>query len=182
MKDWIRAHPYQAFALGYVAFFVLSTGIWMAVGRTLEDAVTTAVIWTLGYAAFAYIGLRQRLKAKARLDDHGQLRAYIRYPETLSGSLGRIWNQGILTPGDGTLLFQPAVYDSLEPSGRPVTLKVRGVLPERRKVTGKDRGYIQEFDVQALTLLTDGGTVEIAGRPETLEQLAERLGVDVSEG
>lgn len=181
MKDWVRAHPYQAFALGYVAYFVLITWVWMAVGHTLEDALITAVIWTLCYAAFAYVGLRQRLKAKARLDEHGQIRAYIRYPEALSGSLGRIWNQGILTPSAGALHFQPAVYDSLEPSGRPRTLKILQLLPERRNVTGKDRNYIQEFEVQAMTLMTDGGMVEIAGRPETLDRLQERMDVEIAE-
>lgn len=182
MKDWVRAHPYKAFALGYVAYFVLTTGVWMAVGHTLEDALVTAVIWTLGYAAFAYVGLRQRLKAKARLEEHGQIRAYIRYPEAFTGSLGRIWNQGILTPGAGTIHFQPAVYDPLEPSGRPRTLTVHQLLPERRNVTGKDRNYIQEFEVQAMTLMTDGGKVEIAGHPERLDKLQERLGADIAEG
>jgi hypothetical protein len=76
----------------------------------------------------------------------------------------------------GSIRFQPAVYDTLEPSGRPTTIKVLDLLPERRKVSGKDRKYIQVFGIQAMTLLTDDGKVEIAAAPESLDKLIKVVG------
>jgi hypothetical protein len=52
-------------------------------------------------------------------------------------------------------------------------LKVQEVLPERRKVSGKERKYLPAYGFQAVTLLTDGGKVELAASPEPLERLAE---------
>ena len=67
-------------------------------------------------------------------------------------------------PSTGSIQFQPAVYDTLEPSGRATTIKVHDLLPERRKLRGKDRKYIQVIGIQAMTQLTDVGKVEIAVR------------------
>ncbi|MGO4587139.1 hypothetical protein AB4Z38_25150 [Arthrobacter sp. 2RAF6] len=102
--------------------------------------------------------------------------AYIRYPDSPAGSLSSIWNQGIATPSAGSIYFQPAVYDTLEPSGRPTTIKVTDLLQDRRKDSGKDRRYIQFYGIQAMTLLTEDGKVEIAAPPESLDKLAEALG------
>lgn len=141
-----------------------------------------AIWWKLWWAAFtnslvylvlAAFQIRQVRKTKQRLDEHGQVKAFIRYTDSLQGSLSGVWHQGIATPGEGTVHFQPAVYDSLEPSGRPTELKVQEVLSGRRKISGKDRKYLPVYGFQAVTLLTDGGKVELAASPESLDRLAE---------
>jgi hypothetical protein len=177
MKEWVRAHPYWALTLGYLLFFVFITAVWWAVGPfDLEDALIIGLVWTLGYCVLAVFETRRRRKTKARLEEHGQVMAYMRYPDSPAGSLSRIWNQGIATPSTGTLHFQPAVYDTLEPSGRATTIKVQDLLPERRKLRGKDSRYIQVLGIEAMTLLTDEGKVEIAALPESLDKLSEVLG------
>jgi hypothetical protein len=130
----------------------------------------------------AYCSLRNKAKThsqssprRTRLEESGQIKVYIRYPDSRSGSLSRLWNQGIATPSAGSIHFQPAVYDTLEPSGRATTINVQDLLPERRKVSGKDRRYIQAHGIQAMTLLTDEGTVEIAAHPESLDRLSDVL-------
>jgi hypothetical protein len=174
MKKWVRRHPYLALAFGYAIFFALTTAVWLVVdARNLVDALLSAFMYTLVYWLFALFQLRNVRKTKQRLDEHGQFRAFIRYPDSLPGSLSGIWNQGIATPGAGSILFQPAVYDSLEPSGRATNFEVQEVLPERRKVSSKERKYLPAYGFRAVTLLTHVGKVELAASPESLDRLAE---------
>ncbi|MFC9772553.1 MULTISPECIES: hypothetical protein [unclassified Pseudarthrobacter] len=177
MKTWVRQHPYLALALGYVVTFVIITGVWLLFStRDLVDALVSAFFNTLVYWVLAIFQIRNLRKTRQRLDEQGQLRAFIRYPDALPGSLRLIWNQGIATPGEGTLRFQPAVYDSLEPSGRPTELKVHEILPERLKISGKDRRYLPAYGLQAVTLLTEGGKVQLAASPDSLDKFAEAMG------
>ncbi|WP_157940143.1 hypothetical protein [Arthrobacter ruber] len=174
MKNWVRRHPYMALAFGYVIFFVFATAVWLVVSqRSLVDALISGFMYTLIYWLFAMFQLRNVRKTKRRLDEHGQFKAFIRYPESRAGSLSEIWNQGVATPDAGSIRFQPAVYDSLEPSGRPTDLKVQRVLPDRRKIIGKERKYLPAFGYLAVTLLTDGGKVELAASPDALDKLTE---------
>lgn len=174
MKEWVRLHPYLALAVAYALLFVFITAAWMAVGRRgLGDSFTTGFVLTLSYWLLAIFGIRRSRKAKGRLEESGQMIVYIRYPDSRPGSLSSIWNQGIVTPSAGTIHFQPAVYDTLEPSGRATTIKVQDLLPERRTVSGKDRKYIQVYGIHAMTVLTDEGKVEIAAHPEALDRLSD---------
>jgi hypothetical protein len=173
MKKWVRGHPYLTLAFGYVLVFVLVASAWL-----VFDAGDPATVLfrtftnTLVYWLFALFNVRNVRKTKQRLDQNGQFRAFIRYPDSRPDSLSGIWNQGIATPGAGSIRFQPAVYDNLEPSGRPTELKVQEVLPERRKVAGKERKYMPVYGYQSVTLLTDEGNVDLAARPESLDRLA----------
>ncbi|POH60175.1 hypothetical protein [Arthrobacter glacialis] len=176
MKEWVRQHPYVALAVGYILLFVFVTGMWFAVRHDLTYALTTAFVWTLFYWLFAVVQVRRRRRTKVRLEGHGQIMVYLRYPDSRPGSLDSIWNQGIATPSPRTIQFQPAVYDTLEPSGRPTTIKIQELLPGRRKMNGKDRKYIPVYGLQAMTLMGDGGKVEIAAHPEALDKLGEVLG------
>ncbi|MCU1566307.1 MAG: hypothetical protein JWQ56_1244 [Pseudarthrobacter sp.] len=177
MKKWVRRHPYLALAFGYILTFVISTGVWLLFSaRGLVDALVSAFFNTLVYWLLAIFQIRNLRKTEQRLDEQGQFRAYIRYPDALPGSLSGIWNQGIATPGNGTLRFQAAVYDSLEPSGRPTELKVHEILPERLKISGKDRKYLPVFGYEAVTLLTASGKVQLAASPEALDRLMELAG------
>lgn len=118
MKEWIQVHPYQALAVGYVLFFAFGTGIWMAAGRDLKDALFTAFAWTLFYWFIALIQIRRRRKATLSLEDHGQTMVYIRYPDSRPGSLASIWNQGIATPSLGSAQA-PVPSSSSQPSTTP---------------------------------------------------------------
>jgi hypothetical protein len=174
VKTWVRRHPYLALALGYVLFFVVSAAIWLVVDPDDPvDALFTAFFYTLVYWLLALFQIRNVRKTQQRLNEHGQFRVFIRYPDSLPGSLSGIWNQGIATPGAGSIRFQAAVYDNLEPSGRPSDFKVQEVLADRRKVSGKERKYLPAYGFQAVTMLTDGGKVEFAASPESLDRLAE---------
>jgi hypothetical protein len=174
VKTWVRRHPYLALALGYVLFFVVSAAIWLVVDPDDPgDALFTAFFYTLVYWLLALFQIRNVRKTQRRLKEQGQFRAFIRYPDSLPGSLSAIWNQGIATPGDAAIQFQPAVYDSLEPSRRATDFKVQEVQAERRKISGKDRKYLPAYGFQAVTLLTDRGRVEFAASPESLDRLAE---------
>lgn len=67
------------------------------------------------------------------------------------------------------------MYDTLEPSGRATMIKIQELLPERRKLNGKDRKYLPGFGLQAMTLMTEEDKVEIAATPESLDRLSEIL-------
>ena len=41
---------------------------------------------------------RRTGRTQARLTENGQVHAYVRYPDSLPGSLSGIWNMGIATP------------------------------------------------------------------------------------
>lgn len=49
--------------------------------------------------AWHFDGRRQR-KTAAKLEDRGGLLVYIRYPDSLPGSLSGIWNMGVATFGE----------------------------------------------------------------------------------
>ncbi|UPO76862.1 hypothetical protein [Arthrobacter sp. Helios] len=176
MKNWVRLHPYLALASGYVIFFVFTAAVRFSINsRDLVDALVGAFIYTSVYWVFALSQVRTAWKTKKRLAEHGQFKAYIRYPDSRPGSLSGIWNQGIATPAAGSVRFQPAVYDTLEPSGRATDFVVLDVFPDRWKVSGKERKYLPASGYQAMTLLTDKGKVQLAASPESLDGLATAL-------
>lgn len=176
MKKWVRRHPYLALAFGYVLTFVIITIGLLFSARGLVDALVSAFFNTLVYWLLAMFQIRNVRMTRQRLDEQGQFRAYVRYPDSLPGSLSGIWNQGIATPGNGSVRFQAAVYDSLEPSGRPTELRVHGILPERLKISGRDRKYLPVYGYEAVTLLTGSGKVQLAASPESLDRLMEVAG------
>ncbi|KNC20469.1 hypothetical protein AC792_00500 [Arthrobacter sp. RIT-PI-e] len=164
----------MALAFGSVIFYVFATGLWLVVSdRSLIDALVSGFMYTLLYWLLAMFQLRNVRKTKRRLDEQGQFKAFLRYPDSRPGSLSGIWNQGVATPDAGLIRFQPAVYDSLEPSGRATDFKVQTVLPDRRKIAREERKYLPAYGYLAVTLLTDGGKVEIAASPDSLDKLIE---------
>lgn len=174
LKNWMRQHPYLTLAFGYVFVYVLAVAAWLVFDASDPATVMFRTFTnTLVYWLFALFQVRNVRKTKQRLDAHGQFRAFIRYPDSRPGSLSGIWKQGIATPGAGSIRFQPAVYDKLEPSGRPTELNVHEILPERRKVSGKERKYMPVYGFQSVTLLTDEGKVELAASPESLDKLTK---------
>ncbi|MDF2496434.1 MAG: hypothetical protein K0Q86_66 [Arthrobacter koreensis] len=176
-KTWIRQHPYLAVVLGYAIFLVVVTTVVSLTNGSLDVAeiLFQALMYSLVYWLPAFFQSRTVRRTKERLDAHGQSKAYLRYPDARPGSLSGTWNQGIATPAEGSLRFQPAVYDNLEPSGRATDFVVQEVLPERRKVRRNERKYLWDVGYEVVTLLTDKGRVQLAARPETLDSLVELL-------
>lgn len=172
MRQWVYRNPRITVALALlVEWVVVATGT-LAFGRPLLDAFIEATFWTVLSGIALVFELRRTRRVKARLEEKGQIRAFLRYPDALPGSLSGIWNMGIATPGAETIHFQPAVYDTLEPSGRPTQIKVLKVLPGRRPISGKERKYIGGIgNLQVLSLLSDQGKVEIAASPDSLASL-----------
>lgn len=131
-----------------LTFVIITIGLLFS-ARGLVDALVSAFCNTLVYWLLAMFQIRNVRKTRQRLDEKGQFRAYVRYPDSLPGSLSGILNQGKATPGNGSVRFQAAVYDSLEPSGRPPELRVheiplpgppvRGPAGERRLLGHRPR-------------------------------------------
>lgn len=172
----MRQHPYLAVSLGYVVFLAVTTAVSLVYGSPdIAEMLLQALMYSLIYWLGAFFQSRRFSRTKKRLDEHGQSKVYIRYPDSRPGSLSGMWNQGIAAPGEGSMRFQPAVYDSLEPSGRATDFVVQEVLPERRKVPRDERKYLWDFGFEVVTLLTDKGKVQLAASPETLDSLLELL-------
>lgn len=179
IKNWIRLHPYQALALGYVVFLAFITAVSLVRDSAdLANALFSALLYSLVYWLGALFQVRTVRKTKKRLDEHGPSKAYIRYPNSRPGSLSGIWNQGIAAPESGFIRFQPAVYNNLEPSGRATDFMVQEVLPDRRKVSRKERKFLWDSGYEVITLITDAGTVELASSPESLDKLVKVLASD----
>ena len=104
---------------------------------------------------------------------------YVRYPNSLPGSLSGIWNMGVATYDGTAMKFQPAVYDTLEPSGRPTTFSAMApVSKEARTLDRKERRYVTQREFQAIRLATDKGDIEVAAGPESLRKILDMLRTD----
>jgi hypothetical protein len=172
MRQWVHRNPRPAIALALLAGWVVIAIGTLAFGRPLLDAFIEATFWTVLSGIALVFELRRTRRVKARLEEKGQIRAFLRYPDALPGSLSGIWNMGIATPRAERIDFQPAVYDTLEPSGRSTQIKILEVLPGSRPINSKDRKYIGGIDdLQVMSLLTDKGKVEIAASPDSLAKL-----------
>jgi hypothetical protein len=175
MKEWVRGHLRLVVAVALVLEWAVLVGGGLALGRTPIDAIINAAIWTVISGMILAFELRRRGRTKARLDAHGQIMVYMCYPDSLPGSLSGIWNMGIAKPDGRSIQFQPAVYDTLEPSGRPIEINVIQVLPERRPITSKERKYVGGIGIQVMSLITEKGKVDIAGSSESLAKLVDAL-------
>jgi hypothetical protein len=175
VRGWVQRHPRAVFGLGFLVGWTVVAAVGLAFGDPPADAFIDASIWTVLFGVVIAYGLRRTRRVNARLEDKGQILAYLRYPDALPGSLSGIWNMGIATPGAGRINFQPAVYDTLEPSGRPTRIQVLEVLPGRRPISREDRRHIGGIaTLQVMSLHTDQGRVEIAASPDSLGKLVVR--------
>lgn len=175
MRKWIREHPTRAAVLVFLAVWLLIMGVNVAVHRRLDDALFNSTFYALFMAGGMYLQQKRMRKTGAKLAADGKLLLWIRYPDARPGSLSSIWNMVVTTAGPGETVFQPAVYDTAEPSGRPVKLRVLELAAQRRETTGQDRKYITDRSVLAVMAVTDKGRLEIAGTPENLDQLSAAI-------
>jgi hypothetical protein len=100
----------------------------------------------------------------------------LRYPNRLPGSLSGVWQMGIATPAPGRIDFQPAVYDELIPSGRSralTGLRATGIPP--RSASRDDNKQAVPSGFQVITLDSDGGAIEIAATPATLQKIQDAV-------
>ncbi|EMY35726.1 hypothetical protein D477_002723 [Arthrobacter crystallopoietes BAB-32] len=173
MRDWVRQHPKLAIALFVLAEGLLLTAVYVAFGGPLLDAVFQAAVNAVMSGVILFFIVAGMRKTAARLEANGQILAYVRYPDARPGSLSSIWNMGIATPHAEWIESQPAVYESLVPSGRPTKICVLEVFPERRLIRGSERNYIAGLGNQAMTIRTEQGRVEIAASPKALDELVD---------
>jgi hypothetical protein len=76
--------------------------------------------------------------------------------------------------GAAGIKFQPVVYDTLEPSGRPTTFSTLvAASTEPRKIDRKERKYITHPGSQVIRLATDKCDIEVAARPESLQTILD---------
>ncbi|MCY1373675.1 hypothetical protein D9M69_609650 [compost metagenome] len=80
---------------------------------------------------------------------------------------------GVATLAQGRIEFQPAVYDTLEPSGRATSLTVLGAAPEMRRITRQEKKYVSQSGFQVITLTTESGDVEVAAGPGTIQRIRD---------
>lgn len=75
---------------------------------------------------------------------------------------------GVATFDGTSKKFQPAVYDNLEPSGRPTAFNaLAATSAEPRKIERKEQKYLTPAGFHAFLLTTDKGDIEVAGRPKS---------------
>lgn len=119
MEEWFIGHRRLAVALALVLEWAVLVAVGLALRRTPIDAIMNSVVWTVMCGMVLAFELRRKARIKVQLDMHGQVLVYVRYPDSLRGSLSGIWNLGIAKPSGKCIDFQPAAYDTSEPSGRP---------------------------------------------------------------
>ncbi|WP_461186773.1 hypothetical protein [Arthrobacter sp. Z4-13] len=175
MREWGTKHPGLLAILGGVAGGVLILAVDLLFARRLDQAIFNAVFYALFIGGGWYFTVKRFRKTAARLAEHGQTVMFLRYPNSLPGSLSGIWDMGVATPSPGRIEFQPAVYDTLVPRGSSKSLTGLRVLapPRRRERTDSKQGIPLRFQVMALQ--SDGGVLEIAASPETLQKIQETL-------
>jgi hypothetical protein len=175
MKKWIAAHRKIVAVVALVAGYAAVMAIFVTWGRPLEDTLSSAAIWFVFTVVAWYFAARRQRKTAAKLADQGGLLVYIRYPNSRPGSLSGIWNMGVATFGGAAAMkFQPAVYDTLEPSGRATTFTALApVSSEPTKVDGKDRRYVTHQGFQVIRLATDKGDIDVAAAPDSLRRILD---------
>lgn len=175
LREWGAKHPGPLAVLAGVAGGVLILAIDLLFARGLDQAIFDAVFYALFVGGSCYFTLKRLRKTSARLAEHGQAVMFLRYPNSLPGSLSGVWDMGVATPAPGRIEFQPAVYDTLVPRGRSKSLTGLRVLapPRRRERNDSKQGIPSWFQVMALQ--SDGEVIEIAASPETLQKIQETL-------
>lgn len=151
-------------------------GVDVLLGQRLDTAVINSVFLMLFFGGSAYFGQKRLRKTKGRLDERGQSLMFLRYPNSLPGSLSGVWQMGVATPTLGRIDFQPAVYEDLVPSGRSRALTGLSVTESPpRKADRHDNKQTVPYGFQVITMESDGGTIEIAASPDTLQKIQDAV-------
>ncbi|MFP5313370.1 MAG: hypothetical protein ACLGH7_13375 [Actinomycetes bacterium] len=174
MKEWAAKHPGALSVVAALVGGIVAVAVDVLLGQELDRAVINSVFLMLFLGGSAYFGQKRLRKTKARLDEQGQSLMFLRYPNSLPGSLSGVWQMGVATPAPGRIDFQPAVYEDLVPSGRSRTLTGLHAAPAPpRKADRHDNKQAVPYGFQVITLESDGGVIEIAASPDTLQKIME---------
>ncbi len=171
MKQLIRRHPYWYIGISLASLWVIASLLLRLFGRDFSDALWGPSGYLIVYAAFGLSTVRQRRMRDAKLKTEGKTLAYLRYPRALPGSLSSTWNRGTAILCSGQIVFQAAVYESLEPSGRPTTFTVVGADNEAQKLTPRQAKYVTDKGLETMTLKTTAEDIEIAAFPTTMQDI-----------
>lgn len=180
MGEWIAAHRRIVVLVVLVAAWGAGSALFVSWGRRPEDVLFNGAMWAVFLAGSWYFDAHRQRKIASRLESQSGMLVYIRYPNSLPGSLSGIWNMGVASlAGTGEMTFQPAVYDTLEPSGRPTTFSaMTAVSNEPRTSDRKDNKYVTQRGFQAIRLASDKGNIEAAAQPETLRKILDAINED----
>lgn len=176
MRKWAAKHPVLSSALFAILGGVVVLFVDMLLGRTLDTAIVNAVFWMLFFWGSSYFAQKRTRKTKARLDEHGQSLMFLRYPDSRPGSLSGVWQMGVATSSQGRIDFQPAVYEDLVPSGRSRALTgLHSTRSQPRKADRRDNKQAVPLGFRVVTFDSDGGPIEIAASPDTLQKIQEAV-------
>jgi hypothetical protein len=174
VKKWVAAHRKAVALVVLACAYAAGVVLFVSWGQDLEETIFNAVIWFVFTVVTWYLDARRQRKTAAKLADQGGLLVYIRYPDSRPGSLSGIWNMGVATFETAAMRFQPAVYDTLEHSGRPTTFAALApVSSEPRKIDRTDHKYVTHQGFQVIRLATDKGDIEVATAPDSLRKILE---------
>ncbi|MFC8302475.1 hypothetical protein ACFUCV_02175 [Specibacter sp. NPDC057265] len=171
----MKKHRVVVACLCVLVVFLLQLSLLTVWHRTLGQAALHSAVWTGFMALWWFVPEGMRRRKERKLAAEGQFLAYIRYPQARPGSLESIWDQGILTPGLGSFQFQPALYDTLEPSGGARTFTVVEVSRELRELKRRDSAHIRVRDCLATTVTTDLEVIDLAAGAATLQKIIDQL-------
>lgn len=172
MRKWIAAHHKTLALVLLIAAWGAGIALFVSLGHPLGEVLFNAALWAVFVAASWSIDARRQRKTAAKLDSQGGMLVYVRYPDSRPGSLSGIWNMGVASFETAGLKFQPAVYDTVEPSGRATTFRILGAESSgTRKIGRKESRYVTHVGYQAIRLTTDKGAIEVAGGPESLRKI-----------
>jgi hypothetical protein len=102
MREWGAKNPGLLAVLAGVAGGVLSLAIDLLFARGLDQTIFDAVFYALFVGVSCYFTLKKRRKTTATLAEHGQAVIFLRYPNSLPGSLSGIWDMGVCHPSSGS--------------------------------------------------------------------------------
>lgn len=168
MRLWLSEHGVAVRVFVLVLLFATSLTLLLAWRNSSRLAVFEALVWTGIVGLWEYFTARRRRRTALKLQARGEVLAYVRCPKSRLGSLRGSWDRGVLTRGPGKLEFQPAVNDTLEPSGSASTFTVLHASPEMRILSGHDSKYIGEFGFHTILVTTERESIEIAASPASL--------------
>ncbi len=100
---------------------------------------------------------------------------FLRYPDARPGSLSTIWQMGIADPAPGRIDFQPAIYEDLVHIGRMKALTGLTAFSAPRYADRDDNRHNVPPGFQVVSAESDGGSIEIAARPQTLRRIRETV-------
>lgn len=174
-RDWVGRHPILHAVLVGIATGFLWLGFSLTLGRNAGFAVANGIFYGLAVAALTLFAQRRFLKTDAKLDEQGKSLVFMRYPNARPGSLSTIWQMGIADPAAGRIDFQPAVYENLVPTGRAKALTGLVGISAPRYADRNDNKHGVPPGFQVVSADSDGGSIEIAARPRTLQRIREAV-------